>query len=61
MFLLNRHLRGNRVKPLGFAACQAVVQCLISQVAITGAHVALCCVLPFAGIPPGLSESTESV
>jgi hypothetical protein len=48
MFLLKWHLRGDHLEQLGFAACQTVVQCLISHVAITGAQGAISCLFPFA-------------
>jgi hypothetical protein len=62
MFLLNWHLRGAHLEPLGVAECQAVVQCLISQVAIAGEHVAISCVPPCVCAPqtyPGLPSRSE--
>jgi hypothetical protein len=62
MFLLNRHLRGDHLEPLGVPECQAVVQCLTSQVAIAGEPVAISCVPPGICAPqayPGLPSWSE--
>ena len=57
-----RQLLGKNLELLSFEERQAVVQCLISKVVVTGAQVDIYYVLPFASAPqvcPGPTSMTE--
>src|SRR5215471_1200624 len=57
-----RQLLGKNLELLSFAERQAVVQCLISKVVVTGAQVDIYYVLPFASAPqvcPGPTSMPE--
>ena len=46
-----RHLLGENLAPLSFAERQAIAQCLIRHVIVTGEAVDIHCILPFAATP----------
>jgi hypothetical protein len=57
-----RQLLGNNLELLAFEERQAVVQCLISKVVVTGAQVDIYYILPFATAPqvcPGPTSMPE--
>jgi site-specific DNA recombinase len=54
-------LLGANLESLPFEDRQAVVQCLISRVVVTGEQVDIYYALPFVGLPQSSSESTSKV
>jgi site-specific DNA recombinase len=54
-------LLGANLESLPFEDRQAVVQCLISRVVVTGEQVDIYYALPFVGLPQSSSESTREV
>jgi len=54
-----RHLLGQNLESLSFEERQAVVQCLISKVVVTGAQVDIYYVLPFVSAPQLCPEPTS--
>jgi len=54
-----RQLLGENLDQLAFEERQAVVQCLISKVVITGEEVDIYYVLPFGEAPQGSPSATQ--
>src|SRR2546422_6148468 len=54
-----RHLLGQNLESLSFEERQAVVQCLISKVVVTGAQVDIYYVLPFVSAPQVCPDPTS--